>query len=43
MISLYLYLLYFFADPVQSKRGYEDSLCLFQLRARRTEVARAVP
>src|SRR5215204_960166 len=36
-------LLYFFADPVQSKRGYEDSLCLFQLRARRTEVARAVP
>src|SRR5688500_15466317 len=23
-------LLYFSADPVQSKRGYEDSLCLFQ-------------
>jgi hypothetical protein len=36
-------LLYFFADPVQSERGYENTLRLFELRSSGSQVARAVP
>lgn len=36
-------LLYFFADPVQSERGYENALRLFELWSSGSQVARAVP
>ncbi len=36
-------LLYFFADPVQSDRGYENALCLFKLRSSSAQVARTLP
>jgi hypothetical protein len=37
-----LCMLYFFGDPVQSNRGYEDSICLFELRVPGAEVAGAL-
>jgi hypothetical protein len=36
-------LLYFFADPVQSDRGYENTLRLFELRSSSPQVARTLP
>jgi hypothetical protein len=43
MTSVALCLLYFLADPVQSDRGYENALRLFELRPPGAQVARAVP
>jgi hypothetical protein len=43
MTSITPCLLYFLADPVQSERGYENTLRLFELRSSSAQVARAVP